>query len=265
MKIGIIGLGVVGSANKSGFRKLNHKVYIHDIKKNTNINNLIKTEIIYICVPTPSNKDGSCNTKYVENVIFQLTKKNYKGIIAIRSTVEPGFTYNMIKKFKNKKICIVPEFLRERFAKHDFIKNQKLCLVGTYNEEVYKLIIKSHKGLAKNFKKLTPTEAELVKYFNNVYAALKITFANNMYELSTKMKSDYKKIKDTYLLMGRSKNFYLDVNKNLRGYAGMCLPKDTKALIHLFRKKKINLELIKTIEKDNSKFKKTVFKGMRLN
>lgn len=265
MKIGIIGLGVVGEANKSGFKKLNHKVYIHDIKKNTKIENLIKTEIIYICVPTPSNKNGSCNTNYVENVISQLNKNNYKGIIAIRSTVEPGFTSKMISKFKNKRICVVPEFLRERFAKFDFIKNQKLCLVGTNNLKVYNVIVKSHKGLAKNFQKLTPTEAELVKYFNNVYAALKITFANNMYELATKMNSDYKKIKSSYLLMGRSKNFYLDVNKNLRGYAGMCLPKDTKALIHLFKKRKINLNLIETIEKDNGKFKKTVFKGMRLN
>ena len=114
MKIGIIGLGVVGAANKSGFKKLNHKVYIHDIKKNTKINNLIKTEIIYICVPTPSNKNGSCNTKYVENVIFQLTKNNYKGIMAIRSTVEPGFTNNMIRKSANDPRFSSPQFIKLR-------------------------------------------------------------------------------------------------------------------------------------------------------
>jgi UDPglucose 6-dehydrogenase len=263
MKIGIVGLGIIGKANSRGFKFLKHKVVSHDIAIKSKIENLINSEIIYICVPTPSKKNGSCDTNIVESVILELININFSGIIAIRSTVEPGFTEKMINKYKNKKICFVPEFLRERAAYKDFIDNHNLCLVGTKNKKVYKKVIKSHEGLAKNFVMLKPNEAELVKYFSNVYAALKITFANNMFEIAKKMKCNYKKIKNTYMYMGRSKDVYLDANKNLRGYAGVCLPKDTKAIIYLIKKKNINLDLIKTIEKDNNKLKKTIFKGMR--
>ena len=263
MKIGIIGLGVVGRANAKGFKIKKHKVLSHDIKKKTKIENLIDTEINYICVPTPARKNGACNTDIVENVIKKLIQINYKGIIAIRSTVEPTFTDKMIKKYNNSNICFVPEFLKERSANYDFIHNHNLCLVGTVNEKIYKQVVKTHKGLAKSFVRLKPKEAELVKYFNNVYAALKITFANNMFEIAKKLNVNYTNIKNTYLYIGRSKDTYLDANINLRGYAGACLPKDTRALIHFIKKNKINLDLIKTLEKDNKKYKKTVFKGMR--
>ncbi len=263
MKLGIIGLGVVGKANAKGFKLKKHKIFLHDISINSRIENLKDTEIIFICVPTPSRKNGACNTDIVESVIKELKKVSFKGIIAIRSTVAPTFTERMIKKYKNKNICFVPEFLRERTASFDFIKKHKLCLVGTRSQKIYNKIVKSHKGLAENFVKLTPNEAELVKYFNNVYAALKITFANNMFEIAKKVKANYSKIKNTYMYMGRSKDTYLDANDNLRGYAGVCLPKDTRALIHFIKKNKINLELIKILEKDNNKLKKTVFKGMR--
>ena len=263
MRIGIVGLGIVGKANSRGFKLKKHKVLCHDTILKTRIESLLNTEIIYICVPTPSRKNGSCNTDIVESVISELIKINYKGIIAIRSTVELKFTEKMIKKYKNKNICFVPEFLRERSAEKDFIENNKLCLVGTRSQKVYEKIVKSHRGLAKKFIKTKPNEAELVKYFNNVYAALKITFANNMFEISKKINAKYSIVKNTYMHMGRSKDTYLNAHENLRGYAGVCLPKDTKALIFFMKKNKINLELIKTLEKDNNKFKKTVFKGMR--
>ena len=263
MKLGIVGLGIVGKANAKGFKLKKHKVFLHDISINSKIENLQNTEISFICVPTPSRKNGACNTDIVESVIKNFSNIKYKGIIAIRSTVEPTFTERMIKKYKNNKICFVPEFLRERSATKDFIQNHKLCLVGTKSEKVYKKIVKSHKGLAENFVKLKPNEAELVKYFNNVYAALKITFANNMFEISKKINVNYSRVKNTYMYMGRSKDTYLNASENLRGYAGVCLPKDTKALIYFMKKNKINLELIKILEKDNNKLKKTVFKGMR--
>lgn len=263
MKLGIIGLGVVGKANAKGFELKKHKVFLHDIKFNSKIENLVNTDINFVCVPTPSKKNGSCNTDIVETVIKELTTIKYKGIIAIRSTVEPTFTERMIKKYKNSNICFVPEFLKERSANYDFIHNHNLCLVGTNNDKVFQKVAKAHQGLAKKKVRLTPNEAELVKYFNNVYAALKITFANNMFEIASKLNVNYTRIKNTYLNIGRSKDTYLDANKNLRGYAGMCLPKDTKALIYFVKKNKINLDLIKTLEKDNNKLKKTVFKGMR--
>ena len=70
MKIGIVGSeGIIGSANRFGFEYLGHIVKVHDKKLNTQLENLLNCDIIFICVPTPSNEDGSCNTSIVENVI----------------------------------------------------------------------------------------------------------------------------------------------------------------------------------------------------
>ena len=65
MVIGIIGVGVVGSAIKKGFEDLGHTVKIHDIKLNTSIKDILDTDIVYLCLPTNSNKDGSCDIQQV--------------------------------------------------------------------------------------------------------------------------------------------------------------------------------------------------------
>jgi UDPglucose 6-dehydrogenase len=265
MIIGIIGLGIIGNANKYGFEKNKHTVIGHDIKLNTNIIDLLKTEIIFICVPTPSNKNGSCNTKIVENVLKDLNKIKYKGVICVRSSTEPGFTEKMIKKYRNKKICFVPEFLRERCAKDDFINNHQLLAVGTTSKKVYKKIVKAHGSYPKNKKMLKPTEAEILKYYINLFASLRVTFANIFYEICQKFNCNYNEVKSSYVKTGRgSPEMYLSVHKNLRGYAGVCLPKDTLAIRILLKKLKLNFKLIQAIDSDNSLFKKTVFKGMRI-
>ena len=104
----------------------------------------------------------------------------------------------------------------------------------------------------------------MLKYFNNVYAALRITFANNIYELCQTLDCNYKEIKDAYILTGKAVDMYLDVDDGLRGYGGMCLPKDTLAIASLMQEKNIDLKLIRTIHDDNEKFLTTVFDGMRM-
>lgn len=263
MIIGIIGLGAVGSANKEGFEYLGHEIHVHDIKLGTNIADVSSTEINFLCVPTPSADDGQCDTSIVESVIKDLNKINYKGIIAVRSTAVPGFTQRMIDTYKNLAICFVPEFLRERCAGDDFIHNHKLLAVGTHDIWVYRKVVKAHGKLPEHTEHLTPTEAEVLKYFNNVYASLRVTFANVMYEICEKLNCDYSTIKNTYIKTGKAVDMYLDVTESLRGYGGMCLPKDTKALASLIEKLGLDLDLIRTIDSDNSKFKRTVFNGMR--
>ena len=264
MIIGIVGLGAVGNANKEGFEHLGHTVIGHDIKLNTSIKDLATCEIIYLCVPTPQAEDGSCDVSIIESVIEEISNIQYSGVVAIRSTVKPGFTESMITKYLNLRIAFVPEFLRERCAKEDFINNHMLLAVGCHDEDIYSKIISSHGSLPQNHKKLSPTEAEVLKYFNNVYAALRITFANNFFELCQKLDCDYKEIKDAYILTGKAFDMYLDVSDNLRGYGGMCLPKDTLAIASLMKEKNIDLKLIETIHEDNEKFLKTVFDGMRM-
>lgn len=263
MKIGIVGLGAVGSANRAGFEFLGHDVVGHDIKLNTKIDVVSNTEIVFLCVPTPQAPDGSCDTSIIESVIKELDTIDYKGIIAIRSTVVPGFTQRMIDTFKNLTICFVPEFLRERCAADDFINNHKLLAIGTHDIWVYRKLVKAHGNLPEHTEHLTPNEAEVLKYYNNVYAALRVTFANVMYEICNKLDCDYTTIKNAYIKTGKAVDMYLDVNPDLRGYGGMCLPKDTQALAALMNELDLDYNLIQSIHTDNSKFKKTVFNGMR--
>ena len=263
MKIGIVGLGIIGSACKFGFEKLGHKVLVHDIIMETKLNDLINCEIIYVCVPTPSNEDGSCNTTIVEQVVLNLKELNYQGIIAIKSTVKPTTTQKLIEQ-TNLKICFVPEFLRERCAITDFTENHDLLAIGTDSEYIFNLVKKCHGNYPKNVVQLKPTEAELLKYYSNVYNALKITFANEVYEICQKLNVNYSDIKNAFIKRGTTKDIYLDVNDNFRGYAGMCLPKDTKALDSLVKELGLDLELFYIIDKENNKFTKTVFEGMRL-
>ncbi len=263
MNIGIIGLGAVGSANKHGFVQLGHSVVEHDIKLDTKINDVLDCEICFLCVPTPQADDGSCDTSIIENVIKELNLYSYKGIVAIRSTVVPGFTQRMIDTYKNLTICFVPEFLRERCAEEDFINNHKLLAIGTHDIQVYRKLVQAHGSYPEHTEHLTPNEAEVLKYYNNVYAALRVTFANVMYEVCEKLDCDYTTIKNAYIKTGKAKDMYLDVNPNLRGYGGMCLPKDTQAIMSLLNKLELDYDLINSIDADNSKFKKTVFNGMR--
>ena len=263
MKLGIIGMGTVGSANYAGFSVLGHDLVMHDIKLDTTINEVLDTEITFLCVPTPQLDDGSCDTGIIESVIKELNLYSYKGIIAIRSTVVPGFTQRMIDTYRNLTICFVPEFLRERCAADDFINNHKLLAIGTNDIWVYRKLVKAHGNLPEHTEHLTPNEAEVLKYYNNVYAALRVTFANVMYEICEKLDCDYTTIKNAYVKTGKAIDMYLDVNPSLRGYGGMCLPKDTQAIVALLKKLELDFDLIKSIDNDNNKFKKTVFNNMR--
>ena len=262
MKIGIIGVGVVGGACKAGFEHIGHEVKVHDVKLHTNIDDVLDTEVCYISVPTPSANDESCDVRIVEEVVTDLVSRNYQGVIAIKSTVVPG-TSERLSKLLNRDICFVPEFLRERCADDDFVKNHDLCVIGTSSDEIFQLIKKIHGSYPKKVIQVSETEAELCKYFNNSYNATLITFANSFYELCKNMNVDYTNIKNTMIHRENIEDNYLGCDENLRGFGGMCLPKDVNALNYLSEKLGTNTEFFKHLIEENKKYKTTVFEGMR--
>ena len=264
MRIGIVGLGVVGEANKVGFTSLGHHVTVHDVKiPYSDLGKVVNSDIVFICVPTPSNEKGECDTSIVESVIHELHERNHTGIIAIRSSTVPGFTESMISRYKNDKICFVPEFLRERCAVEDFINNHEVLSVGTNNQNVYYKVVGAHGHYPKQRVQLSPTEAEVMKYYLNLYGATRVVFANVFYEICKKLNANYSKVKDAYIKTGRHGDMYLDVSEDLRGYGGPCLPKDTRAIIGLMDRLNIDMDFFKTVDSDNKKLKTTVFEGMR--
>ena len=281
-KIGVIGAGVVGNAIAFGFSKAGHTVKIHDIKLNTSISDVLDTEIVYICVPTPSLENSRCDVSIVESVVDELVKLEYEGVIAIKSTVEPGTTDMLISKYSDRqvvrtqdaratsryRICFVPEFLRERCAIADFTENHDACIIGSlddsgYEDSPFEVVKRSHKPYPKKFIRCTPTEAELCKYFNNLYNATLITFANSFYELCKKKNVDYSKVKNICVHRTNINNAYLDATETFRGFGGQCLTKDTQAIASLLHDLGVDVDFFDCILHENAKYKTTVFDGMR--
>lgn len=263
MKIGIIGWGAVGSAVGKGFKMLGHKVLKHDPKLETTILDVLETEIVFICVPTPSGENGECDLSIVHETIELLKQNEYQGVIALKSTSVPGTTQSIIEKYNDNDICFVPEFLRERAALQDFVVNHEVLAVGCHTNRSWHKVCEAHSWLPKNSVKMTPTEAEILKYYSNTFNSLRVTFANVMYEVCDKLNCNYEKVLQTFLLRGTASSDYMNCGPNLRGYGGMCLPKDTKAMADLLHKLQLDFKLFETIDQDNSKIKKTVFNGMR--
>ena len=263
MKIGIVGLGLVGSAVRYGLEKLGHEILVHDVKLSTSIDDVCMAEVIFICVPTPSLDSGECDTSIVNNIVSELNRCSFNGLVSIKSTVIPGTTTRLIKKYPDLRICFVPEFLRERCAEVDFVENHDVCIIGTQNNSNYNLIKEAHGSLPKKFIQVTETEAELSKYFNNVYNATLITFANNFYELCQEIGADYTAVKNAIANRSHISDSYLDCNKNFRGFGGVCLPKDTNALRFLSKALDASGSLFETLVEDNKKYKTTVYDNMR--
>ncbi len=265
MKLGIVGLGVVGEALKRGFSELNHIVKVHDIKLKTNYKDLRDCDIIFLALPTPIGRYGECDITLIDKYVGLYSDLNYKGVICIKSTSEPGTLDDLAKKFKKIRLSAVPEFLRERKAYEDFTKNHDILAIGTKSKKDFNLIKKAHGIYPKNVIHLKPSEAETLKYYSNTLNALKIVFANTFYEICKETKIDYKKILKAYSYKNIKNNDYLDANENLRGYSGPCLPKDVIAMDRFVQYLRLDLQLFHATNIENAKFKPTILKGMRKN
>jgi UDPglucose 6-dehydrogenase len=176
--------------------------------------------------------------------------------VAIKSTVIPGTCQRLSKDYPDLHICSVPEFLRAKTALADFIHNHDLLIIGSAREQDYEIIKKAHGFYPKHVACVNPTEAEIVKYFNNVHHAVQVTFANITYEMCQKLGANYMNVYNAITQRDCINPDYLMVNKNMRGYGGHCLPKDTRAWNNLIKKLDLDVGLIQSVIKDNEKFSK---------
>lgn len=253
MNIGIVGLGTVGRALKHGFERLGHTVRVHDRKLNTKIWDLLDTEIIYICVPTPPGSLGACHTGIVEGVVEEL--RDYRGVVAIKSTIEPGTTERLQKQYPEMKLCHVPEFLRASSPETDFVERLRVLVIGctptSWFDSVAR-VINSHGRYPRKVVTATSTEAELIKYMYNAFNALRIVFADEFWQLCRREGADFQKIKDVFVDLEGIPNAYMDIAENFRGkFGGACLPKDLKAILAYARSVGVEMNLLEAVEKAN--------------
>ena len=259
MNIGIIGNGFVGHATKllSKSDTVN-KVLVYDIIPDkcdpvgTLLDDLVqKCQVIFICVPTPTNLDtGKCHTGIVVDLVKTLnvlSEKYSKAIeVVVRSTVPPGTSDSLGVHF-------MPEFLTEKNWERDFTNN-KDWILGTLNNsesDITDLICKIAHGFNPDIRVhfTNNKTAELAKYTRNAFLATKVSFFNEINEYCNKMGIHYSDIRDFVVLDSRINESHTQVPgpDGKYGYGGVCIPKDIIALNHEFKKKGCNPYIINAV------------------
>jgi UDPglucose 6-dehydrogenase len=240
-KIGIVGRGFVGNAVYENFKdKFEVKSFDLNPEKSDvgSIAELVNwAETLFVCVPTPSNDDGSCDIAMVESVVSMISFLDKTKIVVLKSTVPPGTTRRLSQQY-GVKMAFNPEFLTEANSIADF-KYQPLIVVGTDDEEtetkVWQIYYKyvSDTGYMPNMMGAKTDEAEMFKYMANSFLATKVVFANEMKLLCDKAGIDYNnvsRIARTDRRLGHS-HWQVPGPDGKLGYGGSCFPKDTNALV----------------------------------
>jgi nucleotide sugar dehydrogenase len=252
--IGIIGLGFVGSACYSAFSK-KYLINTYDIKVKTNcssIDELVsKSNIVFVCVPTPMDKDGSTDLSIIYDVFSTISAcENLKNkYFCIKSTIPIGTCDKLSEKFSNSNIIFNPEFLTERNAIADFKNQNRIILSGS--QKSVEIIAKFYKTIFSNIPiiKTDYKTAELVKYFTNSFLATKVSFANEIYDLCNTLNIDYSNLKNIALHDQRLGHSHFDVpgHDGERGFSGSCFPKDLNSLLHQYKTLKVDSPILKSV------------------
>ena len=243
--IGIIGQGFVGNAVYQKFSSF-YEVFTYDLDKdkcNSSLSDVIfKCETIFVCVPTPMKKDGSCDTSIIESILGEVDllvdNIEAKRTIIIKSTIPPGTTARFNNRYESLSIVFNPEFLTERNAVADF-ENQDRIIIGGPRPTTTEVKTVFSKVFPKaHIIKTDSTHAEMVKYTTNTFLATKISFANEIYQLCGKLNIDYDKVIEYATLDDRLGDSHWGVpgHDGDLGFGGHCFPKDLAALLYLSRK-----------------------------
>lgn len=220
------------------------------------------SDISIVAVGTPSTDKGHLNLQYIfkvaENIGESLQKKNTFHIIAIRSTIMPGtcdkfadIVERISGKKRNQDFAIVdnPEFLREGTAVQDYY-NPPLTLIGSDNKDAAEKVAGLYRQLPGEIIITDLKVAEIMKYINNTYHALKISFGNEIGNICSELGIDSHKVMDIFC-----KDKQLNISpyyfKPGFAYGGSCLPKDLKGLQTLAHDLYVDAPLIDSIHKTN--------------
>lgn len=241
MTVSVIGLGFVGSSMKKSFELKGVSVKGYDkFKEGTDsFTDCLDSDIAFLALPTIFDEEQmSYDKSCIHEVCTDLEKNEYKGLVVIKSTVEPTTTEGLTKAYPKLKFIHNPEFLSAATAFEDF-HNQKHIVLGkgsnVTNEDVDVLenFYRAYYPQAE-LSRSTCTESESMKSFVNCFYSVKIQFFNELYLLCDKMGCDYNTVKNLML-----KNKWINpMHTNVPGvdgmlsYGGYCFPKDTNALLN---------------------------------
>ena len=249
MKLGVLGMGVVGNALYDYYRN-SHEVWTYDKARDTESDLLAlnrNAEVVFVCVSTPYAGGGrGLDCSEVFNAVGFLCGSK---TVIIKSTVNPGVTDAVQEQFPQHNVFFVPEFLSENTAAEDYAKPRRSHVVGVTrdNTVIYsplfhllprcgcssECIDTGRVIYTDNVEcwELRAKQAELLKLATNTYYALKVTFANQLYDCGATQDMLDALANDPWI---QPSHFNVE-HKGYRGFGGMCLVKDTLALADYMR------------------------------
>ena len=240
------------------------------------------SDLAFVCVGTPSRANGSINTVFLERVCEQIgqalrDKPDYFTVV-IRSTAVPGTVEGVLVPILEREsgrkagldfgVCMNPEFLRESTSIKDF-RNPPYTVIGEFDSRSGEALAELYRSIHAPVFRTQIRVAEMVKYANNAFHALKVVFANEIGNFCKEVAVDSHRVMDI---------FCQDTKLNLSPYylkpgfafGGSCLPKDLRALTHEARMLDVEMPLLSSVLQSNRlQVSRTVrklmeFKGRRL-
>lgn len=259
-RLGIIGFGFVGRALAHGFGPV-ADIKIYDKYENV-YNSLEETvndsDFLFIGVPTPVDKNGKQDLSNLDDAIGSIVKVPVgRKIIILKSTIVPGTTRKYAERHKAHDFIFCPEFLTERTAKLDFI-NASRIIIGGQDESAENKVEHLYRSRFTHtpIYKTTWEVAEVLKYMCNCFFAVKISFLNEMYDITNKfLNVSFEELRDMWLADFRIGNSHKDVPgpDGYRGYGGKCFPKDVKSFITWAESEKLHLDMCRAADKVNER------------
>jgi GDP-mannose 6-dehydrogenase len=224
---------------------------------------VLASDITLVCVGTPSSSNGGLSTAFLERVSEQigaaLAKKSGWHVVVYRSTMIPGTCENtlvpILERASGKRagvdfgVCVNPEFLREGSSVKDFLDPPK-TVVGQSDERSGAEVLSLYDGLGGPRFQVPIAVAEMTKYVDNSFHALKVSYANEIGALSTRLGLDSHAVMDI---------FVSDTKLNISpaylrpgfAFGGSCLPKDVRALVHTARRNDLELPILANVLNSN--------------
>lgn len=249
LRVGIIGLGMVGDPIRRWFEEMKGYVrgrdlFCFDVDKKKGFNDdTNKADVVFVAVPTPSRNNEGADVSIVGAAVK--TIKDGK-IVVIKSTVPPGTVEGLQKKYPKKRFLFSPEFLTESQVWMDFARPDRQILGPTERgrrdvKEVLALmpLAPFSRPWSSDYikKEVTATEAELAKYASNVFGYLKVIYGNMLADISAALGITYNNVREMIAADPRIGPAWLDVEHgNYCGAGGYCFPKDMNALIAYMEK-----------------------------
>jgi UDPglucose 6-dehydrogenase len=258
MNVGIIGHGFVGLACETGFQQI-ADVRVYDKYKDTeSLESVVENcNLIFLCLPTPMNEDGSCNVEIIHQSVHHIVgmAKNRKTLV-IKSTVPPETTKDLSDYFDRHSFIFNPEFLTEKNFINDFLHQDRIILGKTKNcnsddylrvRKFYEKFTQTQENPAEIIE-CDSTTAEMVKYTTNCFLATKVTFFNEIYDVCQETDVEYEKLTDIVMRDKRiGKSHYKVPSTHGRGFSGSCFPKDLNALIAFMNECGIDSTLLQSV------------------